>query len=108
MNKDNSFTMYDIKGKKMKGWNDIKTAEKVIEMPELMTIGGERYWIVRSAGRLYIYDFHGNWIDENNPRYIIRRDSHVKEIDAHTVLVQCLDDREYFVDLRTGKFKRSK
>ena len=60
LHKDNTIAMYDLHGKVRDGWTDIVCDTPVTALPELVTVEGTRYWIVRTtAAQPAVYGFHG-------------------------------------------------
>lgn len=59
LHKDNSLKMYDLKGQKPQGWQDIVLKEKIKGLPELLEAGDTRYWVVRTSFQTLVYPFEG-------------------------------------------------
>lgn len=90
---DNTIGMYNIHGAVPEGWKGIAPDEKIITLPELVTVDGNRYWAVRTAVQTQIYPFYGG-----EPLYrqegarSIRRDSAI-EVDGKSLKVTCNDGK---------------
>ena len=90
---DNTIGMYNLHGVKPDGWKGIASDEKIISLPELVTVDGVRYWAVRTAVQTQIFPFDGG-----DPVYrqeggkSIRRDSEL-EVDGKTLKVTCNDGK---------------
>ena len=49
LHEDNTIGMYDLHGKVREGWQGISCETAITALPELVTVEGHRYWIVRTA-----------------------------------------------------------
>lgn len=57
---DNTIGLYDLHGKVRDGWTDIACDAPVTALPDLVTVEGTRYWIVRTtASQPLVFGFHG-------------------------------------------------
>ena len=59
LHKDNSLERYNLHGEKVAGWKGIRAPETVKNLPELLDLGGKRYWVVRTSIQTLIYPFEG-------------------------------------------------
>lgn len=60
LHKDNTIGMYDLHGKVRDGWLGISCEAGITGLPELVTVEGERYWVVRTtASQPSVFAFHG-------------------------------------------------
>lgn len=93
LHKDNTIGMYNIHGEKPERWEGISPDETIISLPELLKVGGNSYWAVRTAVQTIIYPFYGG-----EPAYrqegakSIRRDSAI-EVDGESLKVMCNDGK---------------
>lgn len=108
LNSDNSISWYDIYGKPMKNWKDIKAPEFVKELPELKKLGGKRYWILRAPSQMYIYSLNGDMVSLADKKKKISRESGVEYVGENVVKVMCTDEKFYLLDLVSGKLKKCK
>ncbi len=105
LNEDNTLSLYDISGKKAKGWNDIKSPEFIRELPELISINGINYWVLKGDTQTMIYSFDGTIIEFEKGKQISKT-SKIEHIDGNKVKVTSVDGREYLIDLKTREIKR--
>lgn len=60
LHKDNTIGMYDLHGRVRDGWLGISCETAITALPELVTSGGIRYWVVRTAaGQPAVFGFLG-------------------------------------------------
>ena len=90
---DNTIGMYNLHGAKPDGWKGIATDEKIIALPELVTVDGTRYWAVRTAVQTQIFPFDGgDPVYRQEGAKSIRRDS-VIEVEGKNLKVTCNDGK---------------
>lgn len=90
---DNTIGMYNLHGVKPEGWEGIASDEKIIALPELVTVDGTRYWAVRTAVQTQIFPFDGgDPVYRQEGARSIRRDS-VIEVDGKSLKVMCNDGK---------------
>ena len=90
---DNTIGMYNIHGAKPDSWKGIASDEKIIALPELVTVGGSRYWAVRTAVQTQIFPFDGGEpVYRQEGAKSIRRDSSL-EVDGKSLKVTCNDGK---------------
>ena len=101
LHKDNTVEMYNLKGQKPSSWKGIHPAETVKALPEMLTVGGSSFWVVRTSIQTLIYPFYGG---EALTRFtgdqMIRPDSEVKAVDGMIVQFQCYDGKTRTVKLK--------
>lgn len=56
---DNTLERYNLHGERVAGWKGIHAPETVKNLPELLELGGKRYWVVRTSIQTLIYPFEG-------------------------------------------------
>ena len=56
---DNTLERYNLHGERVAGWKGIKGPETIKNLPELLELGGKRYWVVRTSIQTLIYPFEG-------------------------------------------------
>lgn len=106
LNSDNTFSLYDLGGEAYKGWNDISVPEKCVELPELVKVGRNYYWTVRSCMQTHVFTLEGKKVSGRDSRRIIDRNSEIDVLSDRTVAVKCTDGKEYVLDVVSGKMKR--
>ena len=90
---DNTIGMYNLHGAKPDDWKGISSDEKIISLPELVTVDGTRYWAVRTAVQTQIFPFNGgDPVYRQEGARSIRRDSEL-EVDGKTLKVLCNDGK---------------
>ncbi|MBR1872008.1 MAG: hypothetical protein IJ795_02230 [Bacteroidales bacterium] len=57
--KDNSLGLYDLHGKVREGWKGIKPESTIKDLPELLTVKGQKFWAVRTSLGTIVYPFDG-------------------------------------------------
>ncbi len=101
LHKDNTIEMYNLKGKRPSSWKTINAPETIKALPERIVVGGNNFWVVRTAIQTLIYPFGGGAAktvfkgDE-----LIRPDSGIEIIDGTSVSVECYDGKTRTVKLK--------
>ena len=101
LHKDNTLEMYNMKGARPEGWKGIKAPETVKALPELVKVGGQSFWIVRTSIQTLVYPFMGGepvTVFEGDRK--IRPDSAVTVVDDSSVEVECYDGNRRTVRLK--------
>jgi len=101
LHKDNTLEMYNMKGARPEGWRGIKAPETVKALPELVKVGGQSFWIVRTSIQTLVYPFMGGepvTVFEGDRK--IRPDSAVTVVDDSSVEVECYDGSRRTVRLK--------
>lgn len=106
LNEDNTISWYDVSGKKMSGWNDIKAPEFIKELPKLKELGGTLYWVLQAPSQQLLYTLDGKRVEMQDKRRKIERDSEIVYEGDGVLKIKCTDGREYYWTLATGKTKR--
>ena len=90
---DNTIGIYNLHGVAPDGWKGIAPDEKIIALPELVTVDGVRYWAVRTAVQTQIFPFDGgDPVYRQDGARSIRRDSAL-EVDGKNLKVTCNDGK---------------
>lgn len=101
LHKDNTVEMYDMKGKKPESWKGIKAEETIKALPELITVGGKSFWVVRTSIQTLIFPFVGGEpVTKFEGDRKIRPDSPVTVHDVTSVEVECYDGHSRTVKLK--------
>ena len=106
LNADNSVSWYDISGKPVAGWSDIVAPEFIKELPQIVDLGGVRYWILRAPSQLLLYTIEGKRIEMADKKKKIDRDCEPVFVGNGVIRVKCTDGKEYNWNLETGKIKK--
>lgn len=90
---DNTIGMYNIHGVAPEEWKGISSDEKIISLPELVTVDGTRYWAVRTAVQTQFFPFYGgDPVYRQEGAKSVRRDSAI-EVDGKSLKVTCNDGK---------------
>ena len=108
LNGDNTVSWYDISGKKMEGFKDLVSPEFVKELPELVKIGDNKYWVLKAPSQLLVFTKEGDRLEfaQKEKKKKIDRDSEVNFASDGVFKIKCTDGKEYLWTLATGKLKR--
>ena len=93
LHKDNSLEMYNLHGQKPASWKGIRAPETVKALPELLEVGGKKYWVVRKSIRTLVYGFDGgDPLTRDEGGKMIRPDSQVTPT-SRGITVDCYDGK---------------
>lgn len=96
---DNTIGMYNLHGVSPDEWKGISSDEKIITLPELVTVDGTRYWAVRTAVQTQIFPFNGgDPVYRQDGARSIRRDSTI-EVEGKSIKVTCNDGKTRTIKL---------
>ena len=101
LHKDNTIEMYNLKGERPASWSTITSADMIKGLPEKIDLGGNTFWIVRTAIQTLIYPFGGG-----NPVSTLTGDqmalphTEVKVLDETSVEVECYDGKHRTIKLK--------
>ncbi len=101
LHKDNTIEMYNLKGKRPASWETIAAPETVKSLPERIKVGGNSFWVVRTAIQTLIYPFNGGapkTVFEGDE--MIKPDSRIEIVDGTSVRAECYDGRTRTVTLQ--------
>ena len=83
-----------LHGKKPDSWKDITANETIKGLPELITLKGKRYWVVRTSIQTLFFPFMGgDALKTGEKNKMVRPDSPV-EVSDNTVKVLCYDGKQ--------------
>ena len=107
MNEDNSITLYNLERdkKSLKGL-EIKAPEFVRELPQIKSINGEYYIILKSVFRTRIYRMDGQEIEVKDKKRVISNESTITSEGGDDIRVTGKDGKEFIVNLKSGKTRR--
>lgn len=101
LHKDNTIEMYNLKGQKPDSWKGIKAEETIKSLPELITVGGKSFWVVRTSIQTLIFPFVGGEpVTKFEGDRKIRPDSPVTVQDVTSVEVECYDGHKRTIKLK--------
>ena len=93
LHKDNTLERYNLHGRKPEGWKGIKAPETVKNLPELLEIGENRFWAVRTSVRTLIYPFAGGEpLVSGEGTRMIRPDARL-ELTSKGIKAECYDGK---------------
>ncbi len=101
LHKDNTVEMYNLKGRKPASWKTITAPETIKALPERIIVGGNTFWVVRTAIQTLIYPFGGGAsVTVFKGDEMIRPDSRIEITDETSVSVECYDGKTRKVKLK--------
>lgn len=101
LHKDNTVSMYNLKGTKPAAWKDITAKETIKSLPEKIELGNSTFWVVRTSLQTLIFPFMGGeTLTSFEGDKMIRPDSEIKVIDNESVEVTCYDGKQRIVKLK--------
>ena len=103
---DNTIAMYNLDGSKYPLWNEITLGETIVSLPEMITVGNNRYWVVRTAYQTLIYKSDGTLAAEFTKKRRLKKDTPVEVISSKDVVVTTFDGREMVLNLDNGSFRK--
>ncbi len=107
LHEDNSICQYSVTGEKSATWQDIALNEKVIDLPELIKVGSDYFWVIRTLYQTLVYNSQGLPVaDFSEKKNKLRRDTEIEVMSSHEVVVTSTEGRKLVLDLKNGKFRR--
>ncbi len=101
LHKDNTIEMYNLKGKRPASWETIAAPETVKSLPERIRVGGNSFWVVRTAIQTLIYPFNGGSPKTSfEGNQMIKPDSGIEIIDGTSVKAECYDGKTRTIKLQ--------
>ena len=96
----NRVGMYSPEGKPAQWWKGVILDETVKQLPELLSVGDVKYWIMRTSVAAYIVPFEGGKpLSPADGDKRIRPDAEITSVKAGSVTAVCLDGRERTIKL---------
>jgi hypothetical protein len=103
---DNTLRLYDRMLKPYPVWNNITVDETIKEFPELIELGANKYWVLRSSAATYIFTVNGNVVGNLSGKSRLRYDTQVIFAGGSLVKVTTVENKELLLNLETGKHSR--
>lgn len=103
---DNTIGMYDIKGKALPNWTFITTEERIRSFPEVLNVGTNRYWVLRTPYQTKIFNSSGAIVADFTKKKRLKPDTEIKINSDSDVMVTTIEDKEMILNLATGSFKK--
>ena len=104
---DNTLGLYNHRGEPATGWNEITVSETIRALPERVKVGGNYYWLLRTAYRTLIYDAFGKPVADFD-QYELMPDSKFVVYSNDAVVVKTKAGKDMILNLKTGELKRYK
>lgn len=105
---DNTLRLYDRMALPYPAWKDITLEETIKDFPELIEVGANKYWVLRTGVRTVIYTINGNPVTTFSDKNRLKPDSPVLPAGDSYVKVRSVQERDILLDLETGKTRRLK
>jgi hypothetical protein len=105
---DNSLSLYDKECKPLQSWTDISVEETIKEFPELLEVGGNLYWVLRTQLKTRIYTINGLEVTSALSKSSLLSTTPIKKISEQEVEVRRSDGVEIRLNLETGEIKKLK
>lgn len=103
---DNTIVQYGMDGKRTGGWKDITCGERILGLPEMLKVGDNVCWVVRTAYQTLIYDSHGTICADFTKKHKLKKDTQIKPVSSHEVVVTTSEGREMVLDISDGSFRK--
>ncbi len=101
LHKDNTIEMYNLKGERPASWSTITSSDMIKDLPEKIDLGGNTFWIVRTAIQTLIYPFGGgNPVSTLTGDQMALPQTEVKILDETSVEVECYDGKHRTIKLK--------
>jgi hypothetical protein len=81
-------------------------SEKIVSLPELLEVGGERYWVVRTGYQTIICNSGGAPVADFTKKRKLTSDTKVEKRSDREVVVTAVDGRDMVLNLQTGVMKK--
>ena len=105
---DNTLRLYDKECRPFEAWSDITTKETIKEFPELLKVGTNRYWILRSVLKTRIYTINGIEVTKELKRFELLSNTPIKVVSNNEVIVKVTGNKNYRLNLETGDTEKVK
>lgn len=105
---DNTLRLYDRECKHYPAWNDISREETIKEFPELVKIGRNKYWVLRTQLETIIYTINGNPVTKFTGKNSLMPGTEIKIASQSEVIVTTKEGKNVILNLENGKIKRLK
>lgn len=103
---DNTIGMYDIQGKAVESWTPVALNEKIKHMPQMLELGGGRYWIIRTGYQTVICNENGVPVTDFSKKKRLVSDTKVEKRSEREVVVTNVEGKDMVLNLQTGTMKK--
>lgn len=108
LHNDNTIRVYDRDCRPLRDFAPITTEETIKGFPEMLKLGNNIYWQLRTMRRVYFYNNKGELINTNNKKREIKPDSKIGKVSDKELSVTLTNGKEYVLNLENGEFKKKK
>ena len=105
---DNTLRLYDRECRPFEAWSDITTKETIKGFPELLKVGKNRYWILKSVLKTRIYTINGIEVTRELKRFELLPNTPVKVVSDNEVIVKVTGNKNYRLNLEDRGYQKSK
>jgi len=105
---DNTLRLYDRDCRHYPAWNDISREETIKEFPELVKVGRNKYWVLRTQLETIIYTINGNPVTKFTGKNSLMPGTEVTITSQSEVRVTTKEGKNVILNLESGKVKRLK
>lgn len=105
---DNRLRLYDRECRPYPAWSDISTEETIKSFPELLTLGKNHYWILRTQLKTRIYTINGIEVTAALKQKELMPETPVKPYSDEEVIVKTTQGKQIRLNLETGVTKKVK
>jgi len=105
---DNFLRLYDRACNPYPAWNDIRTNEKIKMFPELIFVGKNSYWVLRTQLQTIIFTVNGNPVTKFANRNVLLPTTDLNIISENEVEVTTKEGKNVILNLENGQIKRLK
>ena len=106
LHNDNTVVLYSQNGTPYNGWMPLTAEEKILALPEMLTVGNENYWVVRTAYQTIIFSNNGIRLTDTARKKQLKNDSKIDILSSSELGVQILDGKDMVLNLEKGTLKR--
>jgi hypothetical protein len=103
---DNTLRLYTRDCKTYPAWNNITASETIKTFPELLKVGRNRYWVLRTQLQTIIYTINGNPVSKFSKRDLLAPETIIKIRSDQEVEVVTKEGKTIILNLENGQIKR--
>lgn len=101
LHEDNTVEMYNFKGQKPAEWKTVTAKDRILGLPEAVSVGGKTFWAVRTVSEMLIFPFYGGKpvLDLSGDSCISNK-SAIRAVGSTSVAVEMTDGSEKTFKIR--------
>ncbi len=103
---DNALRLYDRDCRHYPAFSAIRTTEIIKEFPELIKVGRNKFWVLRTHLQTIIYTINGNPVAKFVDKNVLSPTTKVKIVSEAEVAVTTNAGKDVILNLENGKIKR--